>query len=88
MKSFLEGRQSISGGRSQQGKITKGAEFQALAAGVGGNASSSPATAEDVQELPNDDPNAPKVEYIRDGETIRRIIVSFGEHRVEIDCQY
>ena len=89
MKSFLDGRESISAGGTSPGKITKGAEFKPMNVGTGAS-SAGAATNDDLQEIPNpeNNPNAPKVEYVRDGEMISRIIVTFGEHKVEIDCQY
>ena len=89
MKSFLENRTNLSNS-SDEGAISSGAGFKSLAGGSssGGfeptQAQSQPA---EVVANPND-PDAPQVEFVRDGEKVSRIIVSFGEQKVEIDCQY
>lgn len=90
MKSFLENRQNL-GKSDKQGIVSAGAGFQSLASGVRSSVGAGTAQrlADATQEVVNpNDPDAPKVEYVRDGETIVRIIVSFGEKKVAIDCQY
>lgn len=97
MKSFLENRHSVTGNAtSALGKVSVGQGFQKLGsfhgsagqqAGASAASAGQPSQPAEVLANPND-PDAPKVEFVREGEVIRRIIVSFGEKKVEIDCQY
>ena len=94
MKSFLDDRQNVASCANGKGKVTKGSQFQPISTGIrtskmsgAGTASAGDATAEVVQNQ-DGDPNAPKVEFIRDGDIVRQIVVTFGDQKVEIDCQY
>ena len=91
MKSFLDDRQNVGNGSSGKGKITKGGHFQPISAStlssqLSGGAGQKVGSVEEVSN-PDNGPNAPKVEFIKEGDVITRIIVTFGEQVVEIDCQ-
>ena len=91
MKSFLDNRQNINNVPNGKGKVTAGSHFQPIAAAIRtstlSGAGQSNAAAEEAAN-PNADSNAPKVEFIKDGDLVRQIIVTFGDQKVEIDCQY
>lgn len=92
MKSFLDNRTQLSGVPAQQGSVSSGAGFKKLIptvvsgtagahAPMGGSGS--------VEQVAN--PNgadAPKVEFVKNGDVVVKIIVSFKEQTVEINCQY
>ena len=92
MKSFLDDRQNLSNCPTGKGKVTSGTQFQPISTGIRtsqlstSNRKDGNATAETVGK--QDDPNAPKVEFIRDGDLVTQIVVTFGDQKVEIDCQY
>jgi len=85
MKSFLDNRSAIQSFSAKGAKTPAGAGFQKMQ-GSGGAKSQQEQAMEEVAN-PND-PDAPKVEFVRNGEVIEKIVVSFGEKKVEIDCQY
>ncbi len=90
MKSFLENRHAITpNATGVAGVVSKGSGFQKLGTSIATPPKSSfPLQATTEQVANPNGPDAPQVEFIRNGDTIVKILVSFGEQKVEIDCQY
>lgn len=86
MKSFLDNRPVIGSAPSFKGGGAEAA-FQKL--NPGGAPVSTSAKETLLEEVANPGgPDAPKVEFVREGDMVKRIVVRFGEQKVEIDCQY
>ena len=81
MKSFLDNRQEI--GSPTTGKVSGGTGFSSMKASSGFN------TPEPTVKIDNPDgEDAPQVELVREGDVVTHIIVSFGDKKVEIKCNY
>ena len=100
MHSFLDNRPNFSKSSESLGKVSDGGAFKKFTASqftgnpediVSSNAAKRKESDSPKKEQPvtnPDGPDAPKVSFTKDGDTITRIKVSFGEQTVEIDCQY
>lgn len=88
MKSFLDNRHIISKNASPQGSVNSGAGFQKLTPSVHHSQQPNPGLGTPEPVANPNAPDAPKVEFIKNGDKIQRIIVSFGSQKVEIECQY
>ena len=102
MKSFIDNLSSSKNTSSSNslGKISQGKSFQSLQqvtktaakqnsgsiSNSTNQAHSDPGSKEKVANP--DGPDAPKVEYIKNNGKIQKILVTFGDQKVEIDCQY